>query len=42
MEITEKLWKSEEYQKKAHEPMKKLYHALKAIVATNGGPLGTE
>lgn len=40
MEVTEKLWKSEKYQKKAREAMKKLPNALKAIVATNGGPTG--
>ena len=40
MEVTEKLWKSEKYQKKAREAMKKLPHALKAIIATNGGPTG--
>ena len=40
MEVTEKLWKSEKYQKKAREAMQKLPHTLKAIVASNGGPTG--
>ena len=40
MEVTEKLWKSRKYRNKAREAMKKLPNALKAIVATNGGPTG--
>ena len=40
MEVTEKLWKSREYRNKAREAMKKLPNALKAIIATNGGPTG--
>ena len=40
MEVTEKLWKSAKYQRKAREAMKKLPNALKAIVATEGGPTG--
>ena len=40
MEVTEKLWKSEKYQKEAHEAMKKLPNSLKSIVAVNGGPAG--
>jgi len=40
MEVTEKLWKSDKYQKKAREAMEKLPSALKAIAATNGGPTG--
>ena len=40
MEVTEQLWKSEKYKKKAREVMKKLPNALKAIAATDGGPTG--
>ena len=40
MEVTEKLWKSEKYQKKAHEAITKLPIALKAIAAANDGPTG--
>ena len=39
-ELAEKLWKSEKYQKKAREAMKKLPKSLKSIVAMNSGPTG--
>ena len=34
----EKQWKSDQYQKKAREAMKKVPNPLKATLATNGGP----
>ena len=40
MELTEKPKNSRKYQNKAREAMKNLPNALKAVVATNGGPTG--
>ena len=42
MEVTEKMWRSAKYQRKARDALKKLPNALKAIVATHGGPAGKQ